>query len=105
QAEDGIRDFHVTGVQTCALPIWLLEEGPRAVPLHRIASEAVALEDPAHGDGGNAQGAQPLEDLCAPEVRKEQVHHGQVEPLFGEIGRASCRERVQMRRVDERGWR
>src|SRR5690606_39312221 len=20
--EDGIRDFHVTGVQTCALPIW-----------------------------------------------------------------------------------
>src|SRR5690606_40604453 len=24
QAEDGIRDFHVTGVQTCALPICLL---------------------------------------------------------------------------------
>src|SRR5690606_39760341 len=23
QAEDGIRDFHVTGVQTCALPIWI----------------------------------------------------------------------------------
>src|SRR5690606_40936352 len=23
QAEDGIRDFHVTGVQTCALPISL----------------------------------------------------------------------------------
>src|SRR5690606_39928871 len=22
QAEDGIRDFHVTGVQTCALPIY-----------------------------------------------------------------------------------
>src|SRR5690606_40818819 len=22
RAEDGIRDFHVTGVQTCALPIW-----------------------------------------------------------------------------------
>src|SRR5690606_19087559 len=25
QAEDGIRDFHVTGVQTCALPIWVRE--------------------------------------------------------------------------------
>src|SRR5690606_39810553 len=25
QAEDGIRDFHVTGVQTCALPIYLIE--------------------------------------------------------------------------------
>src|SRR5207253_7818611 len=24
QAEDGIRDGHVTGVQTCALPIWAL---------------------------------------------------------------------------------
>src|SRR5690606_40334125 len=23
QAEDGIRDFHVTGVQTCALPIFM----------------------------------------------------------------------------------
>src|SRR5690606_41180080 len=23
QAEDGIRDFHVTGVQTCALPIYI----------------------------------------------------------------------------------
>ena len=23
QAEDGIRDYKVTGVQTCALPIWL----------------------------------------------------------------------------------
>src|SRR5690606_40469926 len=26
---DGIRDFHVTGVQTCALPIYALEAGPR----------------------------------------------------------------------------
>src|SRR5690606_39323762 len=27
QAEDGIRDFHVTGVQTCALPICSSAEG------------------------------------------------------------------------------
>src|SRR5215475_14997561 len=26
QAEDGIRDFHVTGVQTCALPIFEQQE-------------------------------------------------------------------------------
>src|SRR5690606_41074620 len=25
RAEDGIRDFHVTGVQTCALPIYLMD--------------------------------------------------------------------------------
>src|SRR5207253_8412008 len=24
EAEDGIRDGHVTGVQTCALPIWFV---------------------------------------------------------------------------------
>src|SRR5207302_4291709 len=28
QAEDGIRDFHVTGVQTCALPILTPEWRP-----------------------------------------------------------------------------
>src|SRR5467141_3960197 len=27
QAEDGIRDSSVTGVQTCALPIWLRRRG------------------------------------------------------------------------------
>src|SRR6266496_2310040 len=26
QAEDGIRDLYVTGVQTCALPIWARQE-------------------------------------------------------------------------------
>src|SRR5256885_9183878 len=29
QAEDGIRDYKVTGVQTCALPIWALPDGDR----------------------------------------------------------------------------
>src|SRR5207253_8090604 len=30
QAEDGIRDGHVTGVQTCALPISWLPTSPRS---------------------------------------------------------------------------
>src|SRR5690606_39307364 len=30
QAEDGIRDFHVTGVQTCALPISTAPAAPTA---------------------------------------------------------------------------
>src|SRR5690606_40805104 len=34
QAEDGIRDFHVTGVQTCALPILIRNAG---VSLRSIA--------------------------------------------------------------------
>src|SRR5690606_40549664 len=36
QAEDGIRHFHVTGVQTCALPISSLDDSWRA----RMAAEA-----------------------------------------------------------------
>src|SRR6266511_5880306 len=34
QAEDGIRDFHVTGVQTCALPISLNERPKSTSRLH-----------------------------------------------------------------------
>src|SRR5690606_40474277 len=37
QAEDGIRDFHVTGVQTCALPISM--------------SEPIRLTQYSHGAG------------------------------------------------------
>src|SRR2546426_3279642 len=32
QAEDGIRDYKVTGVQTCALPIFLSDLPPRLDP-------------------------------------------------------------------------
>src|SRR5207244_5661279 len=39
QAEDGIRDDLVTGVQTCALPIWLSIEGaPIAASIVRFLS-------------------------------------------------------------------
>src|SRR5215510_9367004 len=67
QAEDGIRDGHVTGVQTCALPI---SPGPlRAETEQHDLPALVAHQAPA--------GAEV--DLVA-------------EPA--EIGRASCRERV-----------
>src|SRR6266508_5071235 len=36
QAEDGIRDGHVTGVQTCALPIW--RPRPRALATMKLAT-------------------------------------------------------------------
>src|SRR5699024_11745476 len=44
QAEDGIRDRNVTGVQTCALPIFGrgLREGPRAVRAAPGARRAAA---------------------------------------------------------------
>src|SRR5690606_15360307 len=45
QAEDGIRDFHVTGVQTCALPI--LHSRTIAIKLALIGRTAIHLFDPA----------------------------------------------------------
>src|SRR5690606_40323131 len=47
QAEDGIRDFHVTGVQTCALPILLkraADEGAAALDGAKLANLGVAGE-------------------------------------------------------------
>src|SRR5690606_40359626 len=62
QAEDGIRDFHVTGVQTCALPIYT----PRLiVPLptrdqtraaERSASECYHGGDPSRCESCSGRG-------------------------------------------------
>src|SRR5574338_1671683 len=49
QAEDGIRDAMVTGVQTCALPIWRTAvpvqraSGPRALAFRWASSAAVSM--------------------------------------------------------------
>src|SRR5690606_41196476 len=41
-AEDGIRDFHVTGVQTCALPIFTLRDALEAAgTLDQVGGAAV----------------------------------------------------------------
>src|SRR5437763_17082574 len=84
QAEDGIRDTSVTGVQTCALPIYdvpLLDPGfvGRAPRFHVVDDDA-ALE------------------LLAVRFRLIEVAHGDADVRAGaveeQIGRASCRERV-----------
>src|SRR2546429_3158662 len=50
QAEDGIRDVAVTGVQTCALPIYqsrAREGGHRRQAARRPVSPAQRIPDPA----------------------------------------------------------
>src|SRR6266496_5936189 len=54
QAEDGIRDLYVTGVQTCALPIWPLISAPGCA----AAEPAWRLRCASQGIAGQA--AQPL---------------------------------------------
>src|SRR5690606_39491921 len=84
QAEDGIRDFHVTGVQTCALPIWtsalVLPAHAGMVPTSRLIRVTVSRAPRARGDGPRR----------APRMRGTApgLH------LTTEIGRASCRERA-----------
>src|SRR5690606_40544045 len=43
QAEDGIRDFHVTGVQTCALPIYRGAAGRGLAPTKDATLSHTAL--------------------------------------------------------------
>src|SRR5690606_41034194 len=66
QAEDGIRDFHVTGVQTCALPIF-------SQLLHEMTCYT---------------GRQGDDRRCLCKLRRES----QLTIERGEIGRASGRE-------------
>src|SRR5690606_39874689 len=45
QAEARIRDLHVTGVQTCALPIYLLEQRPgRSPDVRQRATDAAVSQ-------------------------------------------------------------
>src|SRR2546430_12186687 len=59
QAEDGIRDLTVTGVQTCALPIWagdfelaeqLAGEAAAAYPTHAVLLNNLAVLKELAGD-------------------------------------------------------
>src|SRR5439155_7192255 len=64
QAEDGIRDGHVTGVQTCAIPIW-----PLAAKAQQRTMPVIGCES----------------GLAIPNSTRVAAF---------QIGRASCRERV-----------
>src|SRR5689334_23453286 len=91
QAEDGIRDGTVTGVQTCALPIW-----PAPGSLRRPArADRLGLGRDSAAVGLGALDADipsaSLDDLDLLRRFLARHHPGAVEP---EIGRASCRERV-----------
>src|SRR5256885_8034022 len=84
QAEDGIRDYKVTGVQTCALPI---STGKSAPILRRsIGTRASLLRRKIGAD--------------FPVAANERLRVGSMAQWAAagsdaiEIGRASCRERV-----------
>src|SRR5690606_40663909 len=84
QAEDGIRDFHVTGVQTCALPIFLATD---LSMVQRRSNEnfADARKTPEHREALYA-----LRERRAPRYHDPEYMADMADK---EIGRASCRGR------------
>src|SRR5258707_11113200 len=86
QAEDGIRDIGVTGVQTCALPILTL-----SARMNGDASRAdIVVREIEVIPNGREQ------NLVFNGRLENTVQHGLDFPATSipEIGRASCRERV-----------
>src|SRR2546429_1367957 len=84
QAEDGIRDVAVTGVQTCALPIsrdavWLMA---LAIAAGACKKGKAGGPDPAGGGGGAPMGM-PVEVVVArtDTVRDEISATGQIEAV------------------------
>src|SRR2546430_9846072 len=86
QAEDGIRDLTVTGVQTCALPIY-------STPVPRKSARSL---DSTSGASDRERGTSSRVDPCAsgPTPAHPGTHPASAPASAREIGRASCRERV-----------
>src|SRR5690348_18187124 len=85
QAEDGIRDGRVTGVQTCALPISCQRERLQ-IDLRRARASRRGTDTPRACAPWTASGA----GASAP----ARATSNRLAASASEIGRASCRERV-----------
>src|SRR5690606_40576097 len=96
QAEDGIRDFHVTGVQTCALPISSFMCTGKA---HVIKSHHNVGGLPEHMKLGLVE---PLRELFKDEVRRLGVELGLPRTMVYRQDRKSV---VEGKRGGRRGGR
>src|SRR5204863_3723293 len=96
--EDGIRDLYVTGVQTCALPIY---------PDTAVANEAAAKVRRVHYLEAPVSGGEPMSAGTDGALNAnvtfmaggEAAAFEAAMPLMtilGKIGRASCRERGEI---------
>src|SRR5690606_39803088 len=104
QAEDGIRDFHVTGVQTCALPIFVFLHGTTWASKHwpeadwrdlaeRLSAEGWAIRLP----WGNPTERERAERIAAdlPRVRSEERRVGKECSTQGEPAQQKTRARPE----------
>src|SRR5207237_5064156 len=96
QAEDGIRDSSVTGVQTCALPIYGSRYGWRHVAAYRATKQSDAsTSDVPLELSISASSSTHVRVIADGKVLTDsQIYAGD------KIGRASCRERVKQLVID-----
>src|SRR5207244_6962437 len=95
QAEDGIRDDLVTGVQTCALPIFV------ARPLD--ARDAHRREERTFGALDDEMSCRRFDRTAHDVIERglaSKEHVAARDQRDEQIGRASCRERVVRWEVD-----
>src|SRR5690606_40688862 len=102
QAEDGIRDFHVTGVQTCALPICLLARlapvrpFPWGAPDQAVAVHGGVLDPDDRGGADRHHRARGDLDALAVGGRSEERRVGKE--------RSARWATEHERKMTERGW-
>src|SRR5690606_39945915 len=94
QAEDGIRDFHVTGVQTCALPI------STSCGILPVAASQVVNVRAAAAERARVLAPAPV-SARAPSQERSAVTSSSAGAIRSKIGRASCRVRVAKSAVGE----
>src|SRR5690606_39920605 len=102
--EDGIRDIHVTGVQTCAFRSEAVQLAPlleqRRLGGVQVLRLALVEDAPAEGDDAPAPIVDREDDAVAEAVVAPALVV--VDDESGEIGRASCREGEESRAEEGR---
>src|SRR5207248_4551396 len=94
QAEDGIRDRTVTGVQTCALPIFSISWPERSGKLVAVSGAAWSSSPSEPAGSGAATARFGVDVAFATSAVPASALWVFLDLRLLKIGRASCRERV-----------
>src|SRR5699024_4888283 len=97
QAEDGIRDRNVTGVQTCALPIWVPAEEAHAGDIVAVAG----IEDITIGETlTDADDPRPMPLITVDDPAISMTVGINTSPLAGRVKGAKVTARQVKDRLD-----
>src|SRR5205807_7320911 len=96
QAEDGIRGYKVTGVQTCALPIFASTLTVMALRQLSAAMLAIGCEEGKTPAFSTSMSMPPKRFTAASSAASIALASVRSQTRPRKIGRASCRERVKI---------